>query len=378
MQSKLRIFASFLLVFSLTLGLFLTLSPKGVVATDVNVCPKGNGWIKFDLNDNAKEKEYNAGSGYIVSEVCVKGGSTREYFSTDATKSCWVVTGIGTQISKAKENWNGNNKGHECKDISHVSFKVEKKYVQCTQTTESTGEWSEWMTDPKNKYMEYRERTIYQLDSVNSSIVCSSETEKETRKKKYEMCSKTYTIYGRWSEWEVDPEDSSKEYRERTITIVDFIYRKHICSTDVKKQYRDVEYKECSATTESVGEWSEWIVDPSNRSMFVRERVVSNLDSKNSEVVCSTEIEKDYKERDLCPWETATYADDPLCLPAGEGEDDEGDVQGVTTEVKGTTTVVLAATAAGDRSAIYLIQSLLMLVTGMSLIYVGKQYLNRV
>lgn len=134
----------------------------------------------------------------------------------------------------------------------------------------------------------------------------------------------------------------------------------------------------CVKTTESVGEWSEWIVDPSNQSMFVRERVVSNLDSKNSEVVCSTEIEKDYKERDLCPRETATYADDPLCLPTEEGEDDEGDVQGVTTEVKGTTTVVLAATAAGDRSAIYLIQSLLMLVTGMSLIYVGKQYLNRV
>lgn len=58
---------------------------------------------------------------------------------------------------------------------------------------------------------------------------------------------------------------------------------------------------------------------------------------------------------------------------------DSGDVLGVSTtaEVKGTTTVVLAATAGGDRSTVYLIQSLLLVVTGMSLIYVGREYLNR-
>ena len=63
--------------------------------------------------------------------------------------------------------------------------------------------------------------------------------------------------------------------------------------------------------------------------------------------------------------------------PVVEEEDDNGEVQGVTTEVKGTTTVVLAATSAGDRSTVYLIQSLLMLVTGVSLIFVGREYLNR-
>jgi len=49
-----------------------------------------------------------------------------------------------------------------------------------------------------------------------------------------------------------------------------------------------------------------------------------------------------------------------------------------TPEVKGTTTVVLAKTAAVEKSSVYLIQSLLMLVTGASLIYVGREYLNRV
>lgn len=68
-----------------------------------------------------------------------------------------------------------------------------------------------------------------------------------------------------------------------------------------------------------------------------------------------------------------------ICQATQACKVDVGEVLGSSTvaEVKGTTTVVLAKTAAQDNSSIYLIQSLLMLVTGVSLIYVGKEYLNR-
>ncbi len=70
-----------------------------------------------------------------------------------------------------------------------------------------------------------------------------------------------------------------------------------------------------------------------------------------------------------------------LACSTGEPEE-EGDVLGESTvrevgEVKGTTTVVLASTAGEDRSMIYLIESMLLIATGASLIYVGSGYLKK-
>lgn len=48
-----------------------------------------------------------------------------------------------------------------------------------------------------------------------------------------------------------------------------------------------------------------------------------------------------------------------------------------TGDVLGATTVVLAKTGAIDKSSVYLMQSILLLVTGGAFIYVGKEYLNR-
>lgn len=48
-----------------------------------------------------------------------------------------------------------------------------------------------------------------------------------------------------------------------------------------------------------------------------------------------------------------------------------------TGDVLGATTVVLAKTGAIDKSSVYLMQSILLLVTGGAFIYVGKEYINR-
>jgi hypothetical protein len=87
-------------------------------------CPHGNGWVKYELNDPDKIAEHDAGSGNLINEVCVFGGNIKEFFTQDETRSCWTVNGIGTQSASAQENWPGNNKGSDCKDISNVSFKV--------------------------------------------------------------------------------------------------------------------------------------------------------------------------------------------------------------------------------------------------------------
>ncbi|MFA5623421.1 MAG: hypothetical protein WC981_04295, partial [Candidatus Dojkabacteria bacterium] len=124
-----------------------------------------------------------------------------------------------------------------------------------------------------------------------------------------------------------------------------------------ENKFCEIEYERCSVTVLTEGVWSAWVVDPNDSTKEIRQKTNVYRDSEDSEILCRTEILKESREIK-----------------------DVGDVLGesTTAEVKGTTTVVLASTAAGDRSSIYLIQSLLLLLTGVSLIYVGKEYLNRV
>lgn len=91
-----------------------------------DTCPNtGNGWVKYDDWDDSKKSQlHDAGFGYIVTEVCVKGGQNIYTFTGDGQMFCWSVQGIGTQSATASENWVGDDKGSDCKDISHASFKV--------------------------------------------------------------------------------------------------------------------------------------------------------------------------------------------------------------------------------------------------------------
>lgn len=90
-------------------------SPIETEKPDVT-CPKELPWEKID----GSEPTYNAGSGKVISQICVKGGTDKVFFTVDGDDTCWMVTGIGTQYGYAKKI----GKGSECKDISHASFLV--------------------------------------------------------------------------------------------------------------------------------------------------------------------------------------------------------------------------------------------------------------
>lgn len=92
------------------------------------VCPNtGNGWTKYDnWADEKTEQSHDAGLGYVVTEVCVKGSTDIHYFTEDGEKFCWEVEGIGKQVATASETWANANAAAviPCHDISHASFKV--------------------------------------------------------------------------------------------------------------------------------------------------------------------------------------------------------------------------------------------------------------
>lgn len=256
----------------------------------------------------------------------------------------------------------------------------EPVYEACDSTIRLSRGWSDWKTNPEDSTEEYRQKTTYIVDSVDNKVQCADPVvQTETR---YKECSSTVREFSRWSGWMTNPEDPTEEYRIRLVYILDSQNSEKQCARPVTQT--ETRYILCSNTYREFGEWSDWMVDPENDSMEYREREAWATDSQDSEEICAGPIiQKETQERELCEWDTATYADDPLCVePNGNGdteEDDEGDVLGVDdeAEVKGTTTVVYASTAAGDRSTIFLIQSILLIATGFSLIYVGKEYLNR-
>lgn len=78
---------------------------------------------------------------------------------------------------------------------------------------------------------------------------------------------------------------------------------------------------------------------------------------------------------ELCDIPDEEPIEDPVDEPVEESEepvDDEGDVLGTST----STTVVLAATAGGDDSLIFLIEFVLLTLTGIGFIYIGIENLK--
>jgi hypothetical protein len=385
MQRNLKIFAALFLVFSLSFS-FLFLLSKDTIANEssseghkVKICHSTsshtNPYTKNNVDKNSTVQGHNIHTGPIwfsgiegdwgdiippfeYEESCPPNGSN-EYKKSN----CELPGNTCLQGNKcASPIPGGTYLGMNWTELGQEIWRnrcntVEEEYEECSETVISYGDWSDWITYPKNKKKEYRERTVSQLDSQNNSIVCSSKVEKEFR---YRLCSVKYPIYGSWSNWEVDPEDSSKEYKERDIVWKDF-YKHSVCNTETQRKTRDIKYVECSVTDEIEGEWTPWKVDTEDDSRLVSEATITYVDSKNSEKICKTEIIKKYQDRELCDWETAKYADDPLCV---EPEEDEP-------SVLGTTTVVLADTAGGEDTNLYLVQSIFAFVTGSIFIYAG-------
>lgn len=420
MQSKNVIFAASCLVFSIVFIALLLLSPTGVQATSgddhkVKIChatsADNNPYTSNNIDVSSvftKGHDGHTGPvwfpgidddwGDIIPsftyelKVCPPDDSTlyKKVNCKDKEKDDCSIGSGGNKECAAKiietKTYPGMNWTSEGMKVLRNNCTVDV-YEECSKTVRSEGEWSEWKVDPEHPTKEYRERTISYLDSQDNSKVCSSKIDKEYR---YLLCSLKYPIFGKWSDWQLDPEDATKEYRERSITWRDF-YKHTVCSIENEKQNRDVKYVECSVTDEIPGEWTAWVIDSEDESKFVSTSTVTHVDSKNAEKICSTETVKKYQDRELCEWNTAKYADDPLCVKPEEPEvcvynsqilatdplcvkpveEDEPEVLGVTT------TVVHAPTAGEDNVLIYFIEIALITLTSISLVHISKDYLNR-
>jgi len=423
MQSKIKFFASVLLVFSLSLGLFFAFSPKSVQATTVpEVCPEGDGWVKDDDWPDAKSTfTFNAESGKIVSEVCVKGANTREFFTTDGTKSCWNVTGIGTQSSTVSETW-VDEKDSSCNDISHASFKIVDKLeeeldpleISKTALTSYTTEWT-WEIS-KTTEIESLELDLGEKKSIDY-IVTLTPASLGSQWKVYgtitvynpnpeaveitdviDIVSKDIEVipncgvkfpYFLASEdslvctyEKVLPDDSKRSNGAKVFTTISGLRAQTMVDFDFTDAIHQ-EIDECIyVSDDKYGELGEICANDDvsfpyefEYSLEIEGKVCGEGEYTNTATGITNDTESEIE--DSVTIETLVSGDG--CIPDEEEDDEDGEILGesTTAEVKGTTTVVLASTAAGDRSSIYLIQSLLMLLTGVSLIYVGREYLNR-
>ena len=95
---------------------FQTVSMTNVSASDV--CPGGdNSWSNNWYKDEHSSFGVTA-SGYVIDQICVKGGQNMVTFNSNGSNGCWSVSGIGTQTGSAVKVGQGSS----CKDISHASF----------------------------------------------------------------------------------------------------------------------------------------------------------------------------------------------------------------------------------------------------------------
>jgi hypothetical protein len=175
---------------------------------------------------------------------------------------------------------------------------TETRYAVCSRTVRVFGEWSEWMDDETDKTREYRERVVYIRDSQDHEKDCArSVIQTEDR---YKDCSSTVRSYGVWSQWGIDEEDETQELRTREVTAVDSQNSELICAGPViQTEYRDIEieYEVCTYTTDIYGEWSAWEIDPNDDTREYRQRTVTTVDSEDSETLCGEPvIEKEYRD----------------------------------------------------------------------------------
>jgi len=98
------------------LAFAVALFAGSAMATGTEKCPAGSAKIE------AGPWEYCSKDGPITS-VCIKAGNETYSFSADGEDKCYTVKGIGTDCVYVS----GGGTGRDCKDISGVTFYVEKK-----------------------------------------------------------------------------------------------------------------------------------------------------------------------------------------------------------------------------------------------------------
>lgn len=348
MQSKLRIFATAFLVFSLSLFLFILGSPKvvlGVVQDSqciANSCGTSEGTKQVP----------------VYKEVCDKGCPTRT-FETER----YVCPNGYSLVNKV---W-CYKKNHSLKAATKETFgPIEVQYGtrsrdpnKCHRPNVHNLQVPVWARDDYNtKLPEHlsfvdvncrQELDGYETVACNDAPIIACE----------EQCP---TVCG--YEGGLVP-DGQGGYKECPAT--------NSCSTHRWCFPTDSE----ESTTGYIVEAISIDTTPEIGKPWESGKMIDKYCAYEAEGECP--IQCDYEGGDEVPDGQGGYKICPATAACIDDTDDEGEVLGgsTTAEVKGTTTVVLASTAGGDRSTVFLIQSLLLLVTGFSLIYVGKEYLNR-
>ncbi len=361
MQSKLKIFATAFLVFSLSLFLFILGSPKvvlGVVQDSqciANSCGTSEGTKQVP----------------VYKEVCDKGCPTIHFeWKKTEFKNCpnGYFSGNGSNEDKCyrwtHNGWDVKNRPTEIIEYTaNVKYDKSNDPNKCHRPSDNTlrelyGMDRKARGDFKQENHEWKsfidvncrqELDGYETVACNDAPIIACE----------EQCP---TVCG--YEGGLVP-DGQGGYKECPAT--------NSCSTHRWCFPTDSE----ESTTGYIVEAISIDTTPEIGKPWESGKMIDKYCAYEAEGECP--IQCGYEGGDEVPDGQGGYKICPATAACIDDTDDEGDVLGgsTTAEVKGTTTVVLASTAGGDRSTVFLIQSLLLLVTGFSLIYVGKEYLNR-
>ena len=121
-----------LILITLLLGVTSVVSrPTIAQGAASDVCEGGdNSWSNNWYKDENSPFGITA-SGYIIDQICVKGGQNKIYYSSNGSDGCWSVSGIGTSTASAVKVGSGSS----CKDISHAAF---HRIVASTPTPTNT------------------------------------------------------------------------------------------------------------------------------------------------------------------------------------------------------------------------------------------------
>ncbi len=264
-----------------------------------------------------------------------------------------VCTGHGhkSRCEDVLKNYTGKNWDERGQAIWN-----NKCVVKCAQTVELVSETG-WLDDPEDETRQYNIITTKIVDKMDNEISCGRTTEKTEYR--YKECSRTVRVFDEWSNWEVDLEDDTQEYRTRNAYAVDSQNSEKICVGPIvqtETRDREIQYESCIYTTDIYGEWSNWAVDPSDDTREFRDRIVTKVDSEYTDILCG-EPTREVEYRDI---------------------EEEGDVLGTTDKAEVLGTSIIYANTAGDvNSNLLLAGYLMMILTGISFIFLGKQYLQR-
>ncbi|MEA2020587.1 MAG: hypothetical protein U9M98_02605 [Patescibacteria group bacterium] len=204
--------------------------------------------FKVDVTDAFKEasgdlaEDWDNCPGTVaVTSVTVKAGTETYQESND----CFTIGYEGSKWWVA-ENWEDDNKGPECKDISWYEICGECVYELCTEMTEwvlvETGDW-QW--DPIAQDF-YRILKYERYDKYDQDYLCDKKQEKEWQG--YQLC----TEMTEWSEWKViqdwtwDPVQGDF-YRELERYRYDAYDTDYLCDTEQKTEWKGYEPGACYA-----------------------------------------------------------------------------------------------------------------------------------